>query len=150
MQLVYIDDLPVALAQYMDPDAELGTDGKYQGVFGEEIEVYIRLLTEELAKVPQVTQVLFWDDQEGGDPELNLYPDLYEKRELVPTPGRDKGVFMGTDQCEGATFNAKGDSYYGATFYQRKWHPVGQFVINLWFGGSPLNSAGGFSVIPVA
>jgi hypothetical protein len=149
MQLVFVDDLPVALAQYMDPDAELGTDGKYQGRFGEEIEEYIRLLSEELAKVPQVTQVLFWDQEDGGDPRLDLSTDWYVRRELVPTPPPAEGVYI-VEQCPGARWNKARDSYYGASFYQRNWFPVGQFVISLWFGGDPMASASGFYVIPVA
>lgn len=130
MQLVNVADLQSALQQYMDPDG--GND------FAEEIAAYVRVLNDELAKVPQVTQVLFWDDQEGSDPTLDLDPTLYDKRQLFG------------DNEHGLVYNSTGSSYYGATFYQRKWYPVGQFVISLWFGGSPLNSAPGFYVIPVA
>jgi hypothetical protein len=142
MQLIPVANLLAALQEYMDPDNS--------GILAEEIGVYYALLTQELAKVPNVNFVLFWDDDEGGDPELNLHSDQYVKRELVPTPVRERGVFIGTEQSPGAVFNARGDSYYGATFYQRNWFPVGQFVISLWFGGCPLASAGGFKVIPVA
>jgi hypothetical protein len=130
MQLVNVSDLKSALQQYIDPD---GT------IYDEEIAVYTNLLLEELAKVPMVTQVLFWDDQEGGDPALGLDLELYDRVEM-----------LGTDESQGTVYNSSGSSYYGATRYQRKWYPVGQWVISLWFGGSPLNSAPGFYVIPVA
>ena len=130
MQLVNVMDLEFALRQYMDPDDS--------GVFAEEIGTYMRVLTEELAKVPHVTEVLFWDDQEGADPRLDLQLG-YDKRELLGTP-----------ESHGMQYLEDGDSYYGATFYQRQFYPVGQFVISLWFGGCSLQSAPGFYVIPVA
>jgi hypothetical protein len=124
----------------MDPD--------FTGQFADEIAAYTRILGEELAKVPHVSQVLFWDDQEGGDPTLDLDASTYDKRELVATPAPAEGVYVG-EQVAGAAWSREG-SYYGATLYQRKWYPVGQWVISLWFGGSPVNSASGFYVIPVA
>jgi hypothetical protein len=138
MQLVNVSDLPAALAQYMDPDGN---------TFGEEIAVYTELLQAELAKVPHVKQVVFWDSENGGDPELDLSLQ-YIKRELVPTPPPSEGVYVG-EQAQGARWAKSGGSYYGATYYQRDYCPVGQFVISLWFGGSPLNSAGGFCILPV-
>lgn len=130
MQLVDVSRLRDALRQYMDPDG---------GIFDEEIGVYHDLIMGELGKViPQPAQVLFWDDQEGSDPPLDLSADLYDRREL-----------LGDAEGGNLIWNKSGGSYYGATLLQRKWYPVGQFVISLWFGGSPLNSAPGFYVIPV-
>lgn len=130
MQLVQVADLGKALSNTMDPDRT--------GEFNDEIAAFTKVVQDLLATVPNVSQVLFWDDQEGGDPTLDLDKSRYDQRDL-----------LGTLESQGMVWGKSG-MYYGATYYQRKWYPVGQFIMSLWYGGSPLNSAGGFYVIPVA
>lgn len=125
MQLVALTNLQADLAQYMDPDG---------ATFGEEIAAFVALVQAEFARCPHITHLLLWDSGEGSDPELNLPLDLYDREVLIPE----------------VTYNSTGDSYYGAARYTRNTYPVGQFVLSLWYGGCPLQSAGGFHILPVA
>lgn len=124
MQIVNVADLESSLNSYIDPE---------QSVFPEECRVFAELLRQELDKItPQPTQVMFWDDQELGDPQLDLNSEDYDHEDLLDL-----------------TYNESGSSYYGMSVYNRKWLMEGLPIFSLWFGGSPLNSAPGFYVIPV-
>jgi hypothetical protein len=120
VQVVQTAELATALGQYIDPD---------QSYYGEEIAAYAERLAPVLAAAG-VQQVLFWDDQDGGDPTLDM--ELWEQEEVIPL-----------------TYNSSGGSYYGLTSYKPKYMSNGPdpLVWHLWFGGSPLNSAPGFYVV---
>jgi hypothetical protein len=126
--VVAVANLREELQKYIDPDG---------GTYDEEINAYNSLLLDELAKTPDVTQVIFWDSDESGDPPLDLSQNEYLCEELVKS--KDYGL----------VYSASG-SYYGATMRRRRWSSQPTlWAMSLWFGGSPLNSAPGFHVIPV-
>lgn len=119
-QVAFVTELRTALAQYIDPDGN---------TYSEEIAAYADHLLPAL-QAAGVDQVLFWDDQDGGDPTLDL--EDWDRQDVI-----------------GLTWNSAGDSYYGLTGYVPKHmaQTPAPLVWHLWFGGSPLNSAPGFYVV---
>ena len=121
MQIVKTSELTAALSQYIDPEG---------GTYAEESAAFAAQLLPVLAAAG-VEQVLFWDDQDGGDPKLDM--DDWNREDAIPL-----------------TYNSAGHSYYGLTHFVQKYTLNGESLIwHLWFGGSPVNSAPGFYVIGV-
>jgi hypothetical protein len=120
VQVVQTAELATALGQYIDPD---------KSYYEEEIAAYAERLAPVLAAAG-VAMVVLWDDQDGGDPTLDL--EDWDREDVIPL-----------------TYNSSGSSYYGLTSFRRKYMAQGDpaLVWHLWFGGSPLNSAPGFYVV---
>lgn len=125
-QVIKVSNLHEDLQQYMDPDG---------GTYDEEVGAFTDVVQGLLDSIsPRPQYLVLWDDQDGGDPELSL-------------EGFDREQLLGAADSHGMVWNKAGHSYYGATKYTRDWYPVGRFVLSLWFGGSPLNSAPGFYLL---
>lgn len=121
-QIIQVANLRQEIQQYMDPDGDQ---------FNEEVEVFSNLIMTEISGIrPAPEHVVLWDDQEGGDPGLDL--QYFNEEELLGAP---------------MVWRRDGGSYYCASKYVRDWYPVGRFVLSLSYGGSPLNSAGGFYIL---